>query len=108
MILNSTLKCIDSRYQIFFQSTRYFIPSTAETENKKFYYSLAIGIGPRACIGQRLALLIVKMMLIAIFSNYTLSYGSNKHSDDNSTIHVFTYAVDGLYVQFKKIRHLLN
>lgn len=39
-----------------------------------------------------------------ILSNYTMFYKMNeKHnSSDNDAIYVFTYAADGLYVQFKK------
>ncbi|XP_050465708.1 cytochrome P450 6k1-like isoform X3 [Cataglyphis hispanica] len=81
-----------------------FIPSRTEIENKKFYESLVFGIGPRSCIGQRLALLIIKVALITILSNYTLCYETDKKINLNDAIHVFTYAADGLYVQFKK-RH---
>ncbi|XP_011696504.1 PREDICTED: cytochrome P450 6k1-like [Wasmannia auropunctata] len=86
----------------YFSKPQDFIPSRAKTEDKKFYESLAFGIGPRACIGQRLALLIVKVVLITILSNYTMSYENKKRSNDSDAIHVFTYAADGLYVQFKK------
>ncbi|KAG5333305.1 CP310 protein, partial [Acromyrmex heyeri] len=65
------------------------------------YESLAFGIGPRSCIAQRFALLIIKVAIIMIISNYTISYKTNKKHDYN-TIHVFTYAADGLYVKFKK------
>ncbi|KYM99582.1 Cytochrome P450 6k1 [Cyphomyrmex costatus] len=89
----------DSKY---FSNPQDFIPSRTETKDKKkFYESLAFGIGPRSCIGQRFALLIVKVALIMIISNYTISYEVNK-KHDNNTIHVFAYASDGLYVQFKK------
>lgn len=53
-------------------------------------------------LGQRFALLIVKIALIMILSNYTLSCEANKKHAANDAIHVFTYASDGLYVQFKK------
>lgn len=48
-----------------------------------------------------MGLLLVKVALITILSNYTLFYEENI-SNDNDAIHVFTYAADGLYVQFKK------
>ncbi|XP_071559039.1 cytochrome P450 6k1-like [Temnothorax nylanderi] len=85
----------------YFSNPQNFIPLRTETENKKFYESLAFGIGPRSCIGLRLALLILKVALITILSNYTMSYETNEKHDNNA-IHVFTYAADGLYVQFKK------
>lgn len=46
----------------------------------------------------------MKVALITILSNYTMSYEMNKKRtlNDNDAIHVFTYAADGLYVQFKK------
>ncbi|XP_036138732.1 cytochrome P450 6k1-like isoform X2 [Monomorium pharaonis] len=85
----------------YFSNSCDFIPLRTENkENKKFYESLAFGIGPRACIGQRLGLLITKVALIMILSNYTLSYKST--SSDNDAFHVFTYAANGLYVKFKK------
>jgi len=36
----------------YFSNPQDFIPSRTEMENKKFYESLAFGIGPRACIGE--------------------------------------------------------
>lgn len=41
---------------------------------------------------------------ITILSNYTLCYETNKKDvlNDNDAIHIFTYATDDLYVQFKK------
>lgn len=41
---------------------------------------------------------------ITILSNYTPCYETNKKDvlNDNDAIHIFTYATDGLYVQFKK------
>lgn len=50
--------------------------------------------------GQRFALFIIKVALITVLSNYTMSYKPT--SDYNAAFHVFTYAADGLYVQFKK------
>lgn len=44
--LNATSR--DSKY---FSDPENFIP-LREVENKKFYDSLAFGIGPRSCIGQ--------------------------------------------------------
>lgn len=86
----------------YFSNPQNFVPLRTEMENKKFYESLAFGIGPRACIAQRFALLTVKVALIMILSNYILSYETNKKHAASDAIHVFTYASDGLYVQFKK------
>lgn len=88
----------DSKY---FSNPKDFIPLRAKKEDKKFYESLAFGIGPRSCIGQRLAVLIVKVALITILSNYTMSYEANTSSDNND-FQVFTYAADGLHIKFKK------
>ncbi|KYQ53752.1 Cytochrome P450 6k1 [Trachymyrmex zeteki] len=86
----------------YFSNPQNFIPLRTEAKNKKkFYESLAFGIGPRSCIGQRCALLIVKVAIIMIISNYTISSKANKKHDNNA-IHVFTYSSDGLYIQFKK------
>ncbi|EGI64750.1 Putative cytochrome P450 6g2 [Acromyrmex echinatior] len=86
----------------YFSNPQDFIPSRTEMKDKKkFYESLAFGIGPRSCIAQRFALLIIKVAIIMIISNYTISYKTNKKHDYN-TIHVFTYPLDGLYVKFKK------
>ncbi|XP_067217204.1 probable cytochrome P450 6g2 isoform X2 [Linepithema humile] len=85
----------------YFSNPHDFIPLRAETGNKKFYESLAFGLGQRSCIGQRLGLLIAKVALITILSNYILDYEPSK-KDDKGIIHVFTYAADGLYVQLKK------
>ena len=49
---------------------------------------------------KKTGLLITKVALIMIFSNYTVSYKNT--SSDNDAIHVFTYAANGLYVKFKK------
>ncbi|CAL1688884.1 unnamed protein product [Lasius platythorax] len=88
----------------YFLNPHDFIPSRTEIEDKKFYESLVFGIGPRSCIGQRLALLMIKVSLIKILSNYALYYETDKKItlNGNDAIHVFTYAADGLYVQFKK------
>ncbi|KAM0737251.1 Cytochrome P450 6k1 [Formica fusca] len=97
--INAT--CQDPKY---FLNPHDFILSRTEIEDKKFYESLVFGIGPRSCIGQRLALLIIKVALITILSNYTLHYETDKKINlhGNDAIYVFTYAADGLYVQFKK------
>jgi len=57
--------------------------------------------------GQRLALLIMKVALIRIVSNYTLNYEKDKKItlNGNDAIHVFTYAAGGLHVGFKKHAH---
>lgn len=46
----------------------------------------------------------IKVSLITILSNYALYYETDKKItlNGNDAIHVFTYAADGLYVQFKK------
>ncbi|XP_012055740.1 PREDICTED: cytochrome P450 6k1-like [Atta cephalotes] len=84
----------------YFSNPQDFIPSRTEMKEKKFYESLAFGIGPRSCIAQRFALLIIKVAIIIIISNYTIFYKTNKEYD-NKVIHVFTYTPD-LYVKFKK------
>jgi len=53
--------------------------------------------------GQRFAVVLVKVALIMILSNYIVCYKNEKLTlKDNNEIHVFTYAADGLYLQFKK------
>ncbi|GAB1863423.1 Cytochrome P450 6k1 [Camponotus japonicus] len=92
----------DSKY---FLNPHDFTPSRIKTEqNIKFCDSLAFGIGPRACVGQRFAVVLVKVALIMILSNYIVCYDKNEKPTlkDNNEIHVFTYAADGLYLQFKK------
>ncbi|XP_072757476.1 cytochrome P450 6k1-like isoform X2 [Anoplolepis gracilipes] len=92
----------DSKY---FDNPDDFMPSRIEAkQNKKFFESLAFGIGPRACIGQRLAVLLTKVALITIFSNYTVYYNMKKKPilNDNNAVGFFTYIADGLYVEFKK------
>lgn len=63
--------------------------------------SLAFGLGPRSCIGQRIGQIITKVAIITILQKYKLSH---KTRDDNlfSSINVFTTAADGVHVQFKK------
>ncbi|KAL6259233.1 hypothetical protein P5V15_009152 [Pogonomyrmex californicus] len=86
----------------YFSHPQNFDPLRIKTEDKKFYESLAFGIGPRSCIGQRFALIIIKVALIMIISNYIMSYETKTTSNNNQAIHVFTYAADGLHVLFKK------
>ncbi|XP_032670008.1 cytochrome P450 6k1-like [Odontomachus brunneus] len=92
----------DSRY---FNDSCNFVP-LRETENKKFYESLTFGIGPRSCIGQRLASLLAKITLINFVLNYEISLSHKNEESKNETskisVHVFKYAVDGLNVRFKK------
>lgn len=88
----------------YFPNPNDFIPSRT-VEDKKFYDTLVFGIGPRSCIGQRLAMLIMKVALIRIVSNYILNYEKDKKITLNDAIHVFTYAAGGLYVGFKKHPH---
>ncbi|XP_029679683.1 cytochrome P450 6k1-like [Formica exsecta] len=96
--INAT--CQDPKY---FLNPNDFMPSRIEIEQeKKFYETLAFGIGPRACIGQRLAILLVKVALIMILSNYTVCCDMNKKRTNDNAMGFFTYVADGLYLLFKK------
>ncbi|EFN82419.1 probable cytochrome P450 6g2 [Harpegnathos saltator] len=85
----------------YFDDPYKFIPLREKTENKKFYESLAFGIGPRSCIGQRLAILIMKITLITLISNYSLVC-ENKNMRKEVAVHLFKYAVDNFNVKLKK------
>ncbi|KAL6258724.1 hypothetical protein P5V15_010674 [Pogonomyrmex californicus] len=89
-----------------FSNPQEFIPLRTETESNKFYENMAFGIGPRACIGQRLARTLTKVPLIIILSNYFVSYEINV--SNAKMLHLFTYVEDGLYINFKKREMMCN
>ncbi|KAI4495992.1 hypothetical protein M0802_008207 [Mischocyttarus mexicanus] len=88
----------DSRY---FTDPTTFNPLRNKDDKNKLSRSLAFGIGPRSCIGQRLGILITKIAVIKLVLNYRMSLKLDKTSILNP-ITIFTNAVDGLNIQFKK------
>jgi len=44
----------------------------------------------------------MKIALITIVTNYTLHYEMDKLAEKKKSHHVFSYPVNGLYVQFRK------
>ncbi|XP_015186995.1 PREDICTED: cytochrome P450 6k1-like [Polistes dominula] len=88
----------DSRY---FSDPTTFNPLREKGENNKLSGSLAFGIGPRSCIGQRLGILITKIAVIQLVLNFKIFIKQEREKLLNP-ITIFTNAADGVYVQFQK------
>ncbi|XP_014469071.1 PREDICTED: cytochrome P450 6k1-like [Dinoponera quadriceps] len=88
----------------YFNDSCEFLPLREKTENKKFYESLGFGIGPRTCIGQRLAIIIMKVMIITLVSNYVFTY--EKRNVENvkkkKGVQFIQYMDENFLLKFKK------
>lgn len=88
----------DSRY---FSDPTTFNPLRKKDDKNKLSGSLAFGIGPRSCIGQRLGILITKIAIIQLVLHYKMFIKLEK-GNLLSPVTIFTNAADGVYVQFQK------
>ncbi|XP_003424479.1 cytochrome P450 6k1 [Nasonia vitripennis] len=87
----------------YFEKPNEFIPTRPRLETADLpSSSLAFGMGPRSCVGQRLGLIMTKMALITILSEYTLANDKKNDKALLKPITVFTAAADGIHVKLKK------
>lgn len=85
----------------FFSDPTKFNPLREKNERYDFTGSLAFGIGPRSCVGQRLGMLITKVAVITLVKHYEVTFQPDKENLLNPMT-VFTNAADGVYVHFRK------
>ncbi|XP_012278033.1 cytochrome P450 6k1-like [Orussus abietinus] len=84
----------------YFKNPEEFIPGR-EKSNDILGASMAFGVGPRSCVGQRIGQIITKMAVITIVLKYRLSYKLGNETSLNP-LTVFTTAANGIYVQLEE------
>ena len=72
--------------------------------NRPKYVFLAFGEGPRACIGMRLGMMVVKQGIVSLLKNFSIEYSpKNREPFELEPTSFLTYNKGGMWTRLKKL-----